>query len=174
MAFSRQEHCNGLPFPFTGDLPDPGIKPASSTLAGEFFTTEPPGKPPGIKKLQLIKTLQMNLINIYRVKKSDTKDVYCKKQLLQIPKQTKSIYSVRCHVIDYTHGRERGMFNIKDHGECWQYFQYSVLNAHYIKSFHQDFSSGSGPKILESQCRQPSFDPCLGNQIPHVSTKDLE
>ena len=27
------------------DLPDPGIKPASPTLAGGFFTTEPPGKP---------------------------------------------------------------------------------------------------------------------------------
>ena len=26
-------------------LPGPGIKPVSPTLAGEFFTTEPPGKP---------------------------------------------------------------------------------------------------------------------------------
>ena len=29
------------------DLPDPGIKPVSPALAGRFFTTEPPGKPPG-------------------------------------------------------------------------------------------------------------------------------
>ena len=35
----------GLPFPPPGDLPDPGIEPISSTLAGRFFTTEPPGKP---------------------------------------------------------------------------------------------------------------------------------
>jgi len=28
-----------------GDLPDPGVKPSSSSLAGGFFTTEPPGKP---------------------------------------------------------------------------------------------------------------------------------
>ena len=28
-----------LPFPPTGDLPDPGIKPASLKLAGRFFTT---------------------------------------------------------------------------------------------------------------------------------------
>ena len=28
-----------------GDLPDPGIKSLSSSLAGRFFTTEPPGKP---------------------------------------------------------------------------------------------------------------------------------
>ena len=31
-------------FPPPGDLPDPGIKPASPALAGGFFTTEPPGK----------------------------------------------------------------------------------------------------------------------------------
>ena len=35
----------GLSFPSLGDLPDPGIKPGSPTLAGEFFTTEPLGKP---------------------------------------------------------------------------------------------------------------------------------
>ena len=28
-----------------GDLPNPGIKPASPALAGGFFTTEPPGNP---------------------------------------------------------------------------------------------------------------------------------
>ena len=44
--FSRQEHGNGFPFPAPGDLPDPGIKPVSPALAGGFFTTEPPGKPP--------------------------------------------------------------------------------------------------------------------------------
>ena len=45
MGFSRQEHWSGLPFPNQGDLPDPGIEPASPALAGRFFTTEPPGKP---------------------------------------------------------------------------------------------------------------------------------
>ena len=162
MAFSTQ-YCNGLSFPFTGDLPDPGIKSAYSALAGEFFTTKPPGKPPGMKKLQPTKTVEMNLINVCRVKKSDTKDAYCKKQLLQIPKQTKSIYSVRCHVIDYTCGRERGMFNIREHGDCWRYFQCSVLNAHYIKRFHQDFSDSLGAKIPDSQCRGPRLDPYLRN-----------
>ena len=28
-----------------GDLPDPGIKPATPVLAGRFFTAEPSGKP---------------------------------------------------------------------------------------------------------------------------------
>ena len=42
MGFSRQEHWSGLPFPSPGDLPGPGIDPASLTsltLAGRFFTT---------------------------------------------------------------------------------------------------------------------------------------
>ena len=45
--FSRQENWSGLTFSPPGDLPDPGIKPASlpaSALAGWFFTTEPPAK----------------------------------------------------------------------------------------------------------------------------------
>ena len=45
MVFSRQEYWNGLPFPPPGGLPDPGIELISPALAGEFFTTEPPGKP---------------------------------------------------------------------------------------------------------------------------------
>ena len=47
MGFPRQEYWTGLPFPPLGDLPNPGIEPASSAspaLAGGFFTTEPPGK----------------------------------------------------------------------------------------------------------------------------------
>ena len=36
---------SGSPFPPPGDLPNPGIKPASSSLAGGFLTTEPPEKP---------------------------------------------------------------------------------------------------------------------------------
>ena len=51
MAFPRQEYWIGLPFPPSGDLPDPGIEYRSLTspaLAGGFFTTEPPGKPSNI------------------------------------------------------------------------------------------------------------------------------
>ena len=32
MGFSRQEYWSGLPFPFPGDLPDPGIEPGSPAL----------------------------------------------------------------------------------------------------------------------------------------------
>ena len=45
MEISGQEYWSGLPFPSPGDLPNPGIKLSSPALAGEFFTTEPPGKP---------------------------------------------------------------------------------------------------------------------------------
>ena len=37
MGFSRQEYCSGLPFPSTGDLPDPGIEPRSSTLQVDYL-----------------------------------------------------------------------------------------------------------------------------------------
>ena len=50
MGFSRQEYWSGVPFPPPGDLPDPGTEPMSFTshmLEDGFFTTEPPGKPPG-------------------------------------------------------------------------------------------------------------------------------
>ena len=42
MALSRQEYWSALPCPLPGDLPDPGIKPASlmsPALAGGFFPT---------------------------------------------------------------------------------------------------------------------------------------
>ena len=45
MGFPRQEYWSVLPIPSLGDLHHPGIKPTSLALVGEFFTTEPPGKP---------------------------------------------------------------------------------------------------------------------------------
>ena len=62
--FSRQEYWKGLPFSTLGNLPDPGIKPASlssPTLAGKFFATALPGKTsellPGIACLRMKVTL---------------------------------------------------------------------------------------------------------------------
>ena len=45
MGFSRQEYWSVLPFPFLGDLPDPGIKPRSPELQADSFSTELPEKP---------------------------------------------------------------------------------------------------------------------------------
>ena len=35
MGFSRQEYWSGLPFPFPGHLPDPGIEPRSPALQAD-------------------------------------------------------------------------------------------------------------------------------------------
>ena len=46
--FPGKEYWSGLPFPTPGDLPDPGIKPASLAslaLAGRFFTMRHLGSP---------------------------------------------------------------------------------------------------------------------------------
>ena len=40
MQFSRQEYWSELPFPTPGHLLQPGVKPASPTLAGGFFITQ--------------------------------------------------------------------------------------------------------------------------------------
>ena len=55
MGFSRQEYWSGLPFPFPGDLSDPGIEPRSpalqvdslapTSLASLLALTERRGKP---------------------------------------------------------------------------------------------------------------------------------
>ena len=44
MVFLRQQCLSGLPFPSPGDLPNPGIKSATPSLAGGFFTAESRGK----------------------------------------------------------------------------------------------------------------------------------
>ena len=44
MGFSGQEDWSGLPCPPPGELPSPGIEPASPAVAGKFFTTKPPVK----------------------------------------------------------------------------------------------------------------------------------
>ena len=48
MRFSRQEYWGGLPLPSPGDLPDPGIEPASLMSLHwhvGYLPLAPPGKP---------------------------------------------------------------------------------------------------------------------------------
>ena len=45
MGFPRQEWCCGLPFSSAGDLPDPGIEPASPTCAGGLLPLHLLGSP---------------------------------------------------------------------------------------------------------------------------------
>ena len=44
MGFPWQKYWSGLPFPSPVGLPKSRIKPASTVLAGRFFTTEALGK----------------------------------------------------------------------------------------------------------------------------------
>ena len=47
MGFSRQEYWSVLPFPSSGDLPDPGIEPGSPATQADSLLSELPGKPYG-------------------------------------------------------------------------------------------------------------------------------
>ena len=40
MGFFRQKYWSALPFPYPGDLPDPGIEPRSPALQVDFLLTE--------------------------------------------------------------------------------------------------------------------------------------
>ena len=53
MGFFRQEYWSGLPFPYPGDLPDPGIEPRSPTLQADTLTSEPPGNKYHLKVIQV-------------------------------------------------------------------------------------------------------------------------
>ena len=47
LGFPRQEYWSGLPFPFPGDLPDPGMELRSLAWSqADSLPTEPPGKSP--------------------------------------------------------------------------------------------------------------------------------
>ena len=49
MGFFGQEYKSELPSPTPGDLPNPGVEPASPVSSvGEFFTTESPWKPKSV------------------------------------------------------------------------------------------------------------------------------
>ena len=53
VGFSRQEYWSGLPYPPSGDLPNPKTEPRSSALQADFLPTEPSGKPYHLKSKHL-------------------------------------------------------------------------------------------------------------------------
>ena len=59
LEFSRAEYWNGEPFPFPGDLSNPGIEPRSSTLQVDSLPSEPQGKPknPVVGSLTLLQQI---------------------------------------------------------------------------------------------------------------------
>jgi len=73
MGFSRQEYWSGLPFPSSGDLPDPGIEPGSPALQADyclshqgrlFFVYSPVNKGLKIKIIEYFSCIRLVRINI--------------------------------------------------------------------------------------------------------------
>ena len=60
VEFSRQEYWSGLPFPSSGDLPNPGIEPPSPALQEDSLPSELPAPPP-ISPVEWGKGLQSEL-----------------------------------------------------------------------------------------------------------------
>ena len=58
-GFSRPEYWSGEPFPFAGDLPDPGVEPRSPSLQVDSFLAEPLEKPKntGVGSLSLFQQI---------------------------------------------------------------------------------------------------------------------
>ena len=75
MGSSRQEEWSGLPYPPSGDLPNPGIKPRSPALQEDSLPSEPPGKPKntGVGSLSLpqgmlpIQESKWGLLHFWRI-----------------------------------------------------------------------------------------------------------
>ena len=56
MGFPRREYWSGLPFPTSGDLPDPGVKPLAPAVDPVLQANSLPAEPPGksIKKYRRV------------------------------------------------------------------------------------------------------------------------
>ena len=123
MVFPRQEYWSGLPFLSPGDLPDPGIKPASPALAGWFFTTKPSGRPLWkYKPLQFSFTLpawagsqkprkykRRNLLELGTRLTKKKKERRKKKKNYQKPrlKQTKNCFNIQPRVYYFLNDQSR-------------------------------------------------------------------
>ena len=64
MGFFRQEYWSGLPFPYPGDLPDPGIEPGSPALQADALPSEPPGKPMEVLGPYQMDNLSKNMLTL--------------------------------------------------------------------------------------------------------------
>ena len=77
--FSRQEYWSGLPYPPPGDLPDPGMEPASPISAawvGCLYITGTTWEAPALNSLssKSTRTLLISLTIIFPVNRSGTKE----------------------------------------------------------------------------------------------------
>ena len=70
MGFSRQECWSGLPLPFPGDPPDPGIKPGSPALQADALRPSHQGGPK--KTADTHKQARSHIIKAMQILKQDT------------------------------------------------------------------------------------------------------
>ena len=54
MGFSKQEYWSGLPFPFSGDLPDPGMEPRSPAWQADSLLACSYEESPAMRETQTI------------------------------------------------------------------------------------------------------------------------
>ena len=64
MGFSRKEYWSGLPFPSSGNLPDPGIQRGSPVLQADSLLSEPPGKTLSVLE-ELFLYLVLDCMSVY-------------------------------------------------------------------------------------------------------------
>ena len=62
VEFSREEYWSGLPFPFPGDLPNPGNEPGPPALQADSLLSEPPRKPT-VTMTVILLSCQVNAMN---------------------------------------------------------------------------------------------------------------
>ena len=97
IEFSRQEYWIELSFPTPGDLLNAGVKPVSlvfPALAGRFFTTALPGKPPFPNHFILRKSIRPQQENYLTTPDLLSVDSYCQEQRKFYFFQTKVILTV--------------------------------------------------------------------------------
>ena len=61
MGFPRQKYWNGLPYPSSGDLPDPGIKPTSLASQEDSLLLSYQGSPVPILQMRKTEVLAQGL-----------------------------------------------------------------------------------------------------------------
>ena len=74
MEFSQQEYWSGLPFPFPGNLPKPGIKPGCPALQSEALPSEPPGKHYYVNRNKTGHIIWILIVGIFSRKNSGMND----------------------------------------------------------------------------------------------------
>jgi len=132
MGFSRQESWSRMPFLTAVDLPDSGIKPmspVSPVLAGRFFITVPPGKPPGnrINEDKILSYLTALSITDYNAKNiNNVSDTYtlCKMKCMTI-----MVQETRRRNWKYVLAKSLHMKQCKIIQRCTEIFQMHIVNS---------------------------------------------